>query len=249
MDQRLLYERLVSNGGLAVDESAALVKRDRYVVDDIRRRFGVDGAIRIAELSIGDGRLTMTMLDNLPNAYLTCADISKARIELAREKIKGKSLTSEKMPTFIQCNFDTEFDRVPTGYFDVVVALDILEHVLDVFSFMDHCRRICKDAGVLYLRTPNIAYLKHRINLFIGRMPVTASWFETPGELSAWRLKHGWDGGHLHLFTLPILRKLVEESAFHVEHCSDPGTRLAALRTLWRNLLLANPLIVAQKKL
>jgi cyclopropane fatty-acyl-phospholipid synthase-like methyltransferase len=248
MDQQAFYERLASGSKAVRDESAALVKRDQFVINDIRRNIGDDRPIRIAELSIGDGRMTMAICAALPNARLSCAEISEGRLNHVRQLIDADLALAARPPTFIQCNFDTEFDRLPTNAFDAVIALDIMEHVLDVFGFMNHCRRISKQAGRLYLRVPNIAYVRHRLRILLGRIPITASWFETPGELTAWRLKHGWDGGHLHLFTVPILRKLFDESGFHVENSCDPGTKMAALRTLWPSLMFANPLIVARKK-
>lgn len=248
MDQRAHYERLASSREPVRDESAAIEKRNQFVIDDIRRAFGNDRPISIAELSIGDGRMTAAMLAGLPNARLTCAEISESRLDQVRSSIDADPVLAPRSPTFVQCNFDADFDRLPTGTFDAVVALDIMEHVLDVFGFMDHCHRISKQAARLYLRVPNIAYIRHRLRLLFGRIPITASWFETPGELTAWRLWHGWDGGHLHMFTVPILSKLFDESGFQVENCGDPGTRMAALRTLWPSLMFANPLIVAKKK-
>jgi hypothetical protein len=95
---------------------------------------------------------------------------------------------------------------------------------------------------------PNIAYIKHRIRLLRGMIPVTASWFETPEELTSWREQHGWDGGHLHLFTVPILYNLLESYGFQIEVCRDPGTRFQSLRNMLPTLLYANPLIVAKKQ-
>ena len=248
MDQRTLYERPTSGREAVRDESPALVGRDQFVIEDLLKTFGSGRPISIAELSIGDGRMTTAMLAALPKARLTCAEISKNRINKVRASIDADPVLSSRSPKFVWCNFDTEFDRLPTDAFDAVIALDIMEHVLDVFGFMDHCRRILKPRGCLYLRVPNIAYVRHRLRLLFGRIPITASWFETPGELTAWRVRHGWDGGHLHLFTVPILRKLFDESGFRVENCRDPGTRMAALRAFWPGLMFSNPLVIAVKK-
>jgi SAM-dependent methyltransferase len=191
--------------------------------------------------------MTTAILLALPNARLTCAEISRERISRVRAAIGSNPAVTPRLPEFVRCNFDTEFDLLPDAAFDVAIALDIMEHLLDVFGFMANCCRILKAGGRLYLRVPNIAYLRHRLRLLVGRIPVTASWFETPGELTAWRDKHGWDGGHLHLFTIPILRTLLGESGFAIEGCKDPGTRFATLRTIWPGLLFSNPLIVARK--
>jgi SAM-dependent methyltransferase len=246
MDQRALYDRPAAQMARR-DESPVLVARDRYVTDNIRCAVGADRPITIAELSVGDGRMTTAILSALPRARLTCVEISPARIKELAASLAADPALAPRVPAFVECNLDTEFDCLPGGSFDVVIALDIMEHVLDVFGFMGHCSRILKQGGRIYLRVPNIAYIRHRLGLLCGRLPVTASWFETPGELTAWRERHGWDGGHLHLFTISVLRQLCAESGFAVECCCDPGTRLAALRKVWPGLLFANPLIVACK--
>jgi len=147
----------------------------------------------------------------------------------------------------LECNFDTQFHLVPSSKFDIVIALDVMEHVFDVFNFVENCRRILNDRGILFLRVPNIAYIRHRIRLLFGALPITASWFGTKGEITAWRNRHGWDGGHLHFFTIPMLYKLLKNNNFIIEQCSDPGSKLSKLRNVWPKLLFSNPVIIARK--
>ncbi len=132
--------------------------------------------------------------------------------------------------------------------YDIVIALDIMEHVFDVFNFLENCNRILKNGGRLFIRVPNIAYVRHRMRLLFGALPITSSWFGTPGEVSAWQERYGWDGGHLHLFTIPILYKLLNGHGFLVEQCCDPGTRFSTMRTIWPTMLYANPLFIAKKE-
>ena len=245
MDQHELYQLSAASSVSTRDMSPALVARDDFVVRHISKFLGGNKSSRIAELSVGDGRMTLAMLAALPKATLTCAEISASRIDALRDEIcRSPSL---RMPEFLVCNLDTDFSEIPNDAFDAVVALDIMEHVLDVFSFISHCQRVLKPGAWLYLRVPNIAYLKHRLNLLRGRMPVTSSWFGLSGDLSAWRHQHGWDGGHLHLFTIPILRQLLREAGLVVESCDDAGASHPRLRKVWPNLLFANPLLIARK--
>ena len=246
MDQRALYERIAS-GQPGHRDPQEIVLRNQFVVDDIRQRLGGDHSVKIAELSIGHGGMTVSILSGLPQARLTCAEIARGSIEAVQERLAMDTELTSRSVEFIECNFDTDFGCLPDGSFDVAIALDVMEHVLDPFGFMSNCCRILRSGGMLYLRVPNIAYLKHRIGLLCGRLPVTASWFETPGELLSWRDVHGWDGGHLHLFTIPILRKLAVELGFSVEDCKDPGTRFSAFRSIWPALLFSNPLLVLRK--
>lgn len=247
MDQRTLYQQSAAASGPGRDLSSALQARDQFVIDHIKKALGERGVLQIVELSIGDGRMTFAMLAALKGARLTCAEISELRIKQLREEIEGFASLVGRLPEFVSCNLDTDFGRFESDAYDAVVALDIMEHVLDVFGFVANCRRILKPGGRLYLRVPNIAYVKHRLNLLRGHLPVTASWFGPSADLAAWREWHGWDGGHLHLFTVPILFRLLTDEGFAIETCGDPGARFAGLRKVWPNLLFANPLIIAGK--
>lgn len=245
MDQRLLYERQAdAEAALLPNMDPALIGRDQFVVGDIRESFSQ--GMKIAELSIGDGRLTLALLTAFPEAELTCAEIALSRIEQIRRAIQAHP-TPLPMAYFVQCNFDTNFDLLPSHAFEVVIALDVMEHVVDVFGFVQHCQRILVPGGKLYLRVPNIAYVRHRVGLLLGQIPITASWFGPRDNLAAWRDVHGWDGGHLHNFTVPSLRLLLSQCGFQILSCTDPGTRLSAFRNICPDLFFANPLIVAKK--
>lgn len=242
MDPRALYDRQAETppGDVTNAYSAA---RDRFVIERLRRqRVPAGGGLRIAELSVGDAALSRLLASSLPEAALTLVDISPTRLERARVLIGNRPGV-----TYLTGNLDTEFDRLPSASFDAVIALDILEHVFDVFGFVAHCARIVAPGGQLMLRIPNAAYLRHRVNLVFGQLPVTASWFGVEGDLTAWRQAWGWDGGHLHLFTIPLVRRLLAEAGFKLWDCRDPGTRLEVLRNWWPSLLYANPLFIAQR--
>jgi hypothetical protein len=76
---------------------------------------------------------------------------------------------------------------------------------------------------------------------------VTSSWFGPKGDLSAWRAKWGWDGGHLHFFTLPMLRALLLEFGLRPLAWRDPGARFASLRQLSPSLLAGNLAVLAER--
>lgn len=53
--------------------------------------------------------------------------------------------------------------------FDVLMAVEVMEHIHDHITFMKECNRILKPGGVLLFSTPNILSLKSRIRfLFSG---------------------------------------------------------------------------------
>lgn len=241
MDARQLY------GAQAADEPQApydLKGRDDFVIACVARQAaGAPVPIRVAELSVGDGRLSGRLASVPGVSRLVCADISPRRLDAARRRVAAAGLKAE----YVECNFDTDLERLPDRAFDTVVALDILEHVFDVFGFLRHSQRILTAGGTLVLRLPNIAYLRHRVRLLLGELPITASWFGPAGDFGAWRGEWGWDGGHLHLFTIPVLERLLDEHGFEIAECRDAGARFETIRNLWPNLLYSNPVFIARR--
>lgn len=246
MDQRELYdahaEHLKAGGMLPA--SRAPSERDAEVLKLVTQEArAAERPVRVLELAVGDGALTFELAKLAPSVDLTGVDISAARVEHARRLLTTGGLNA----TLQVVNLDTEFAILRSEAFGVVIALDVLEHVFDVFGFVAHCARILQSAGALILRVPNVAYLKHRVALLRGELPVTASWFGPARDLGSWREKYGWDGGHLHYFTLPMLRELLRGAGLRIELCADPGASLCQIRRMAPSLLCGNLFVVARK--
>jgi methionine biosynthesis protein MetW len=123
------------------------------------------------------------------------------------------------------CNLNAESLPYEAGYFDTVVALDVVEHVFDPFHFFRECNRVLKPGGGFILSTPNIGSVQRRLQLLIfGRFPLT-----TDGT-------YGYDGGHLHYWTPKDIVALGKKHGFKKVHITGLG-RFRALKELWPNLL------------
>ncbi|MDD3875308.1 MAG: class I SAM-dependent methyltransferase [Bacteroidales bacterium] len=74
-----------------------------------------------------------------------------------------------------------EFDKVPCvkadittnlpfsdNYFDMVIAIEVSEHVLDHEKFFAEVNRILKKGGKFYISTPNILSMKSRMKFLMG---------------------------------------------------------------------------------
>ena len=55
--------------------------------------------------------------------------------------------------------------------FDVISALEILEHMVDTDAFLDTCSEHLVPGGLLVVSTPNINSLRNRVQVPLGRYP------------------------------------------------------------------------------
>jgi SAM-dependent methyltransferase len=96
--------------------------------------------------------------------------------------------------------------RLPfeSGSYDVVLAGEIIEHIVDTEGFLREIFRVLAPGGATVVTTPNVLWWKHRFALLRGRYP----------DLLEHRVKYGDDFGHVRIFTPTLLRGLLEEVGF-----------------------------------
>lgn len=239
MDPKTLYEKQFGEGKLVDVVSFPFLRR-------IFKRFDLnreDVAIsllsnpegKFLDIGCGDGSLIFKVREKFNEVY--GIDISPSRIQKA-QKIAKQKFPNDNSLYFSTCDIDEGID-FPDEMFDVVTCTAVLEHIFDVYFVVDEIQRILKKRGIFILEVPNIAYLKYRIQLLFGKLPVTSSplnWKEI-----------GWDGGHLHYFTKKTLCNLLEEFGFKVIKISGSGF-LAKFRNWWPGLLMGDLVIKAKKQ-
>src|SRR3972149_5890937 len=153
MDQKFLYNNQFNQEKELIKAGVNIVnKRDKYLINEIQNFIKQEKLIRVIELSIGDGSLSLDSLNKIESIELTCVDISSSRINFLKRNVTSLNDVNIK---FIECNFDTQFNEIQSSYYDVVIAFDIMEHVFDVFGFITNCYRILKNKGIIFLRVPN----------------------------------------------------------------------------------------------
>jgi 2-polyprenyl-3-methyl-5-hydroxy-6-metoxy-1,4-benzoquinol methylase len=57
------------------------------------------------------------------------------------------------------------------GEFDIVIAADIIEHIVDTDAFLTEIRRIVRSDGLVIITTPNLAFWISRLRMLLGRTP------------------------------------------------------------------------------
>ncbi len=100
---------------------------------------------------------------------------------------------------------DLNKDPLPfeTGFFDCVLLLDVLEHLVDPYESLSEVTRVIKQNGFVIICAPNVASFSNRARILMGKRPRTS-------------FDPGWDGGHLCYFTPTELADLAEQYGLRV---------------------------------
>jgi 2-polyprenyl-3-methyl-5-hydroxy-6-metoxy-1,4-benzoquinol methylase len=98
----------------------------------------------------------------------------------------------------------------PDGEFDMVLAGEVVEHLLDTIGFLRECRRVLRPRGVLLLTTPNLAYWRNLLQ-----------WAR---QQQFFFVDHrAGENGHVRYFAPRTLRTALGEAGFRVEALFSVG--------------------------
>jgi 2-polyprenyl-6-hydroxyphenyl methylase / 3-demethylubiquinone-9 3-methyltransferase len=163
-----------------------------YIRDAACRQFGRDAArppcldgLRILDIGCGGGILCEPLARL--GAAVVGADPSPANIEVARLHAGGNGLAVDYRSTTAEALADAG-ER-----FDVVLAMEVVEHVTDMALFVSRCAEMVKPGGLMITATISRT-LKSFALAIVGAEYVlrwlprgTHRWdkFVTPGELAA----------------------------------------------------------------
>jgi SAM-dependent methyltransferase len=127
----------------------------------------------------------------------------------------------------------------PAGAFDIVVAKDVLEHLVDPLSLMRELRRLLKDEGYAVVSVPNHFYFLGRLRILLGRGLLWKSFGQDHR-----RLFHEWDYMHVRFFTYRGFNQFLATAGFRVvrrywdfgtlAHYLEPARKIPAYESYWR---------------
>lgn len=185
---------------------------------------------RLLDLGCGDGTLlAVARARKFKQVYgLDIADVVVERARATCSKMLG-GLEGVHVQT-ADLNGRLPF---PDAMFDAVTLVAVLEHVFDPYLTVRECNRVLKPGGQLIVEVPNLAWLPRRLDVLLGRLPVTGD-------------EEGWDGGHLHYFTFATLHELLTTHGFAVTHMQATGI-FPRVRNVWPTVLGGNVLTSATK--
>ena len=163
---------------------------------DSRLKAIVGSGETIVDLGCGAGEI----LDDLHDEYQT-----RIGLDVSSRRLDAQGTSGPRNWEFRSADLNTRFP-LQDSIADLVVANQVVEHIVDPYHFSAEIYRILRPQGRCVVTTPNIRYLRNigRV-LFSGYGPRTAGGNTLDGA---------WDDGHLHYFTHRDLLELFEFSGF-----------------------------------
>jgi 2-polyprenyl-3-methyl-5-hydroxy-6-metoxy-1,4-benzoquinol methylase len=132
---------------------------------------------------------------------------------------EAAAIAAGRLHRVLPGTFETTREALPSGYFDVVVCNDVIEHMADHDGFLRQIRGHIAPGGVLIGSVPNMRHYRALFELLVLR-----DWdYRDSGVL---------DRTHLRFFTARSLRRSLTRAGFEIErfHGINGGIRFALSR-------------------
>lgn len=237
MNEQELYEKQYGERKLISTHSFPLLRKVFKSFDLHREDLALsllDGGEKLLDVGCGTGSLMFKANGKFKDIY--GIDITESRINEAKENAIEK-FGQDNCFQFRVCNINEKIN-FKDETFDAATGIAVIEHVFDPYFVISEIYRILKQEGIFVVEVPNIAYLRQRLHLLFGKLPVTSSPFN-------WK-EIGWDGGHLHYFTKKTFCGMLEECGFKILKVSGSGL-FAKFRNFYPPLLTGDICVKAKK--
>ncbi|MEO7081989.1 MAG: methyltransferase domain-containing protein [Flavobacteriales bacterium] len=117
-------------------------------------QFGLRNGMRVLEIGCGIGTQTELLADKIPNGQILAIDISPRSIEMARQRLAGKTHVELRCGDIVTLNVD--------GTFDMIVLPDVLEHIptVDHAVLFQKLAKLLDPDGQVLIHIPAPQYLE-----------------------------------------------------------------------------------------
>lgn len=187
--------------------------RISYLRRKISEKFTLDKNLKILDIGCGGGLIAEPF--SHMGADVTAIDASEKNIEVAKIHAQKSGLKIDYRATSAE-ELLNEKEK-----FDVVFALEIIEHVADVENFVKSCTALVKPNGLVFIATMNrtlksLALAKIAVEYILRWLPAgTHDWkkFLKPSEINSCAKAAGLELIELNGFTYNLLNDEWKESA------------------------------------
>ena len=192
-------------------ETDAPACSSKYLLPVLRRVLaGIPEHAAVLDLGCGNGALTAELAR--PGWHVTAFDSSRAGISIARASYPG---------IHFHLGDVTEPLDIPPELFDLVLTVEVIEHVPNPRGLLRNAYRALRPGGTLVVTTPYHGYWKNLALAVFGRMD--AHWDPL------------WDAGHVRFFSRATLSLLLAETGFAGLRFTGAGR----VPGLWKSMVFA----------
>jgi len=175
-------------------------------------------ADHVLEVGCGQGGTLAWLKDSGIAKRTTGIEIDAAAAAVARTRVDH----------VVEGDADAAIDALPAGELDLVLCLDVLEHLVDPWRTMERLARVLRPGGSVILSVPNIRHYSVSLPLvWSGRWQ-----YEEAGIL---------DRTHLRFFTRAGAGALISGAGLETAGHIDTGLEPTRRRELWKPLLARTP--------
>ena len=168
--------------------------------------------LRVLDLGCGNGSLSHVIAQH--GCAVTGIDTSAAGIAIARQSFPECE--------FIQADIYELPDTDTLGSFDIVLAIEVIEHLLYPKELARSAKKCLKPGGRLIISTPYHGYLKNLVLAVSGKLDNHFTVL--------------WDNGHIKFFSVATLTTLLKTEGY-----TDINFRFAGrLPYLWKSMLCSS---------
>lgn len=163
---------------------------------------------KLCDIGCGNGEFTLKVADLLG---------AKEIYGIDKEKLP-KNVYKKRMQIF-QRDIENEKIPLPDNFFDIVLAVELIEHLRWPDNLLSEVRRTLKKDGLFLVSTPNLLWWFNRVSMLLGYMPrfsEASLQFPYLSQFLEGKLSDYEPAGHIKLYSQVLLIKLLEKYGFDV---------------------------------
>lgn len=183
----------------------------QYLIPKILSHLPPTCRLKVLDIGCGNGFLAGRM--SADGHKVTAVDASEDGLSIGRKVFSHVQFELASV-------YQDSFLKIVGSQFDVVVSLEVIEHLFWPRVLLEKGHSALKPGGRLILSTPYHGYWK---NLAIS---LANGWDR--------HFTAEWDGGHIKFFSFPCLAKLLSETGFEDIHFFGAGR----FPGLWKSMIV-----------
>jgi SAM-dependent methyltransferase len=155
----------------------------------------IPNEVLMLDVATGRGALAQKIIDSFPNVKIDCNDLEQDVLAKGIRNLNSLDLN-------LECNFLFQYD--------IILAVEIIEHLENPFHFMRMMQLHLKPNGIIILTTPNVDSFFDRFWFFFKGYPF---YFGQTGIINS--------GGHITMCPVWLLEHIAKKQKLEFSLVSD----------------------------